>query len=393
VASFGLLFAGYLQVVGNLPLLWKWSADLLYTRYAFEALSIVSFHSSKGGGKYLSLYEFNNVSVGYCVSIIVGWFFTLQFLLLLGLFPPLYRVMWQRKAKGNNSSSSASSVEKDTGDAYVMMDKDGNMVGGNNNHSSSSSSSDTSGSASETLQDNEVVNLFETLSKLEPATTASTSPASSTAPYRPPQTTSTTTTMVSTSDRLESGGIAASVRGGGTSSSSASSAGPGHGDSNNSNSADGDAAFSPAELAPQLVKVPKSMLTTLTFQRIKYINDAISESHSPDSNFSEGPTLQGISGQLFPGSLSCIVDASQTNAETLLLRILASRSHFLGKTTGIICANDARIGAGAYYLNAAFVQVRHCCSCRNSSSSFYSTCVDPFSWEFTNCAVVFLVVF
>ena len=53
----------------------------------------------------------------------------------------------------------------------------------------------------------------------------------------------------------------------------------------------------------------------------------------------------GISGELVPGSCSCIIAGNGDSlAGAILLQVLAGKTRYIGKTTGIIAANDQRLG-------------------------------------------------
>jgi hypothetical protein len=84
----------------------------------------------------------------------------------------------------------------------------------------------------------------------------------------------------------------------------------------------------------QVVQLPAAQSATLSFSRVKYVQQG----------YEHAPSLQGISYKLQPGSCCCVVDGSGEGAATLLLQVLAGKTRELGKTTGVICVNDHRIG-------------------------------------------------
>jgi ABC-type multidrug transport system fused ATPase/permease subunit len=84
----------------------------------------------------------------------------------------------------------------------------------------------------------------------------------------------------------------------------------------------------------QVVQLPAAHSATLSFSRVKYVQQG----------YEHAPNLQGISYKLQPGSCCCVVDGSGEGAATLLLQVLAGKTRELGKTTGVICVNDQRIG-------------------------------------------------
>jgi ABC-type multidrug transport system fused ATPase/permease subunit len=103
-----------------------------------------------------------------------------------------------------------------------------------------------------------------------------------------------------------------------------------------------DASLRSAESRPldceppsgQVIQLPAAHSATLSFSRVKYVQQG--DEHAPN--------LQGISYKLQPGCFCSVVDGSGEGAATLLLQVLAGKTRDFGKTTGVICVNDQRIG-------------------------------------------------
>lgn len=105
-----------------------------------------------------------------------------------------------------------------------------------------------------------------------------------------------------------------------------------------------------ALFTPKLITIPKQLATTLSFSRVKYVLQ--------DQPHAE-PRLQNISYKLNPGTCCCIVDGTSEggyaasssssgsggdSSAAMLLQVLAGKTRSVGKTTGVICANDQRLG-------------------------------------------------
>eukprot|EP01038_Epipyxis_sp_PR26KG_P004858 gene4858-6808_t len=107
--------------------------------------------------------------------------------------------------------------------------------------------------------------------------------------------------------------------------------------------------FSYDDTLMTVVNVPKAMHTTISFQRLKFMNYGL-------NNDTLEPVFQGVSGKVEPNSCCCIIDGSMSGAGTLLLNVLAGRIRSSGKVTGVITVNDQKIAKDLFYINSAYVQ-------------------------------------
>eukprot|EP01034_Spumella_vulgaris_P022154 gene22154-28261_t len=274
LASFCLLFTGYLQFVPQLPYMWEWAANMAFTRWAFESFLIVAFDQAPDGASYLENFSFGNSSSSYCNGWLFMWFVGLQVLVFLGLSPPWYR--WRLGTAENIEASDHAKIQADSAAVEKYI-----------------SEMPSAGSRNS----NEIKNA---LSLYQPPVFSSgkaetTQPSADTAPHQ---------------------------------------------------------LFSPEEVSPQVVSVQKDMVTTLTFSRLRYTKERIGGGQ--DVNIES--KFRGVSGQVNPGTCCCIVDGANDGTSTLLLQVLGGKCRSVGKTTGLICANDQRLGRDMYYLNVAYVQ-------------------------------------
>lgn len=96
-----------------------------------------------------------------------------------------------------------------------------------------------------------------------------------------------------------------------------------------------------------VVPLKASAQVTLSFQRLKYIENA---------NQGAGePLIQGVSGTAEPGSSLCIIDGNNVGSGQLLLEILAGRARASGRVSGSIKANGVKLKRGLMYINSAYV--------------------------------------
>jgi ABC-type multidrug transport system fused ATPase/permease subunit len=82
-----LIFTGFLQRLGSLGGLWWFLAQLSFTRWAFEGLSISAFSDAPDSESYLQLFGFDHTRESDCAVLLVLWFILLQSLVLVGLLP------------------------------------------------------------------------------------------------------------------------------------------------------------------------------------------------------------------------------------------------------------------------------------------------------------------
>jgi ABC-type multidrug transport system fused ATPase/permease subunit len=99
--------------------------------------------------------------------------------------------------------------------------------------------------------------------------------------------------------------------------------------------------------AGQVVQIPAQMATTLSFSRLKFV---------PEGQQQAAPSLQGVSYKIQPGACCCIVEGNGEGNSSLLLQLLAGKLRVPGKTTGVICANDQRLGEALRYADICPVQ-------------------------------------
>jgi ABC-type multidrug transport system fused ATPase/permease subunit len=122
----------------------------------------------------------------------------------------------------------------------------------------------------------------------------------------------------------------------------------------------------------QVVQLSAAQSATLSFSRVKYVQQG----------YEHAPSLQGISYKLQPGSCCCVVDGSGEGAATLLLQVLAGKTLDLGKTTGVICVNDQRIGQKCECVRCTMqysAVEKRCSFSRISAAPFYvlkDLCID-----------------
>lgn len=294
IGAFSLLFSGYFQVIPLLPLAWHWGTLVVYTRWAFEGLTVTAFQDSPSSDEFLSLYDFQDDSANYCLTWVVVWFICLQAIIVVGILPPIYKM----------ELTSQSTIDTKLADPSVSS----SYVAPNS--------------------------LFEDEEKQQAAISIPSSPSFDRQP---------TNIAMEIYQRKES--LNTLFR-------SDSSAGTGfNGDIEvASSSIVADALALLDDTAFQVVMAPKSTLTTLNFQRIKYI-----QATKGNTDIVE-PRLQGISGILNPGSCCCIIDNGSDLSASLLLQILGGRCRFAGKTTGVIYANEMKLEKDTFYTNAAYVQ-------------------------------------
>jgi hypothetical protein len=110
--------------------------------------------------------------------------------------------------------------------------------------------------------------------------------------------------------------------------------------------------------AGQVVQIPAQMATTLSFSRLKFV---------PEGQQQAAPSLQGVSYKIQPGACCCIVEGNGEGNSSLLLQLLAGKLRVPGKTTGVICANDQRLGERLRY---SCVSPILCTECALSLFSF-----------------------
>ena len=67
---------------------------MLFTRWAFESLSVTAFEEARDGDDYLGLYSFDDHPAGFGNTWLLVWFISLQALILLGLSPPMYNMQF-----------------------------------------------------------------------------------------------------------------------------------------------------------------------------------------------------------------------------------------------------------------------------------------------------------
>ena len=89
---------------------------------------------------------------------------------------------------------------------------------------------------------------------------------------------------------------------------------------------------------------------SISFQKLRY------ELKDPRNTGGSDFVLQGISGTVEPGGSLCILDGNSYGAGSTLLQVLAGRAPNVGRVSGIVKVNGAKLKRGMTYVNAAFVR-------------------------------------
>eukprot|EP01031_Cornospumella_fuschlensis_P028342 gene28342-34218_t len=291
VASFFLLFCGYLQIIDNLSPLWYWASNVVFTRYAFQAYMVTTFTKADDGDSFLAVYNFEDTSAKNCNGWMLLWLFGLQILVVIGLIPPFSRLQLLGKL---------SDVAVKSHDEYAAFDS-----------SQSKPGVAGKGNAEEESKGDIRPTQVSTVS----VTARSEKRSSAARPSRPTLTLEKPKDMVNIERSLTTYGL----------------------------------TLTDSEV--KIIFVPKSMITTVSFHGIRYVQDV----GATDSTFSE-PILNGVSGTIRPGNCVCILDGQEDKSSLILLQILAGRGQATGKISGVIAANSHRIGKHEGYVNAAYVQ-------------------------------------
>lgn len=319
LALFFLLFCGFLQPISNLPALWYWTSSFTYTRWAFESLMISTFTNAEDGEAYLDTFNFENSTAPSCNGYQLLWLMLLQGLVVLGLLPPWSSIRFGKALdilRGNRES------EFQAHDGYTDMDRGSHSV-----------RITAAGSGGWSQMEGSIIDHHDIYAAQD---------------------------NIPTVNELNQN--RASINGLSTrrdSSSSKQIINQLHVDKQENiptlERSMTTFALNMVDSQPKVIFVPKTMVTTLTFQRVKYFQDYTISSASSERSFSE-PVLNGISGGVSPGNCCCIVDGQGDQSSLILLQILAGMGQATGKITGLICANGHRLSKKQSYFNAAYVQ-------------------------------------
>ena len=117
-------------------------------------------------------------------------------------------------------------------------------------------------------------------------------------------------------------------------------------------------------LPPLVISLPETKKTSLSFVDVGFslnADDAKSKHsfmHSTRVRLDEdGDTvvLKGITGDVMPGEMCCIVDGSDSGAGDILLQVLSARATVYGKVSGDIRISDKILMQGDFVHNSALV--------------------------------------
>lgn len=127
--SFSILFTGYLQAIPDFDGLLQWVTTVSFSRWAFEALSIQAFknNSDPNSQTYLDTLSFDE-STSLCINWLISWCFFLQFIAIIGLFPPIYDTNFFKERYGNrvNKRLIQEAIEMDEDDVVIVEELERN---------------------------------------------------------------------------------------------------------------------------------------------------------------------------------------------------------------------------------------------------------------------------
>lgn len=390
VAGISALFAGYVQLLSDLRGVWRWCARVVFTRWAFESLSISAFHNAPHGDHYLRFYGFGDGSSALMSNCwLLVWVIALQSVILAALAPPVNRLKVARRklsfrSGGHRARSTAS-----------MDELEDEVIDFKSTHMAVATVPDSADAGGKTLYARMTT---AGISKLwsparrtslpvesehgldaEGAAVAATSAvdqqgAGASSPekgFRRISSGVPTLSSYISQDQQDATqqqfnpmrqSYNAHVHEQELEAAEASTALP------------KDAAYRPiggaayattsptaaaspmaSKVVPKMIPLIPSHRTSISFSRLKFIQEKMGTSLMDTR-------ISGVYGNLEPGTFTCIIDGAQDGSSTVLLQVLAGKTRALGKTSGTISANGTKLGRNTRYTNAAYVQAGDVCN-------------------------------